>query len=108
MITVTYRPTKHELKIKGHAGFAEHGNDVICAAVSMVFYNLCQMLLEYDKKAFVGKVDMQNISGSACVKVTPASGYESWIDHDFLYALTGFRMLMAQFPDYVNLKVMKK
>ena len=52
MITVTYRPTKRTLTIKGHANAGEKGFDIICASVSTVFYNLCQMMREYDDKAF--------------------------------------------------------
>lgn len=108
MITVTYRPDKRRLSIKGHAGAGDKGHDVICAAASMVFYNLCQMLLEYDQdKAFAKPTMMQDKPGNAYVEVTPARGYETWIDHDMLYALTGFKVLMAQHPEYVNLKVLK-
>lgn len=108
MITVTYRPKKRSLTIKGHANAGEKGFDIICASVSTVFYNLCQMMREYDHKAFVKPIEMQDISGSAKLQVTPASGYETWIDHDMLYALTGFKLLAGNFPQYVNLKVMQK
>ena len=108
MIKVKYRPDRHELTIKGHAGAGEHGHDVICAAASMVFYNLCQMLRQYDQdKAFARKPEMQDEPGNAKIKVTPATGYEAWIDHDFLYALTGFQLLAGNHPEYVDLVVME-
>lgn len=110
MITVTYRPGKREIKIKGHAGAGDKGHDVICAAASMMFYNLCQMMLAaYDNdKAFAAPVKMQDEPGNARLQVTPATGYETWIDHDFLYALTGFHLLAERHPEYVTLKVLKK
>lgn len=108
MITVKYSPSRHQLSIRGHAGAGEKGHDIVCASASMVFYNLCQMLREYDqKKAFALPLQMQDAPGNASIRVMPHTGYETWIDHDFLYALTGFRMLMAQYPDYVNLIVTK-
>lgn len=108
MITVTYSPKKHQLRIKGHAEFAPKGQDIVCAAATMVFYNLCQMIREYDQEAaFSVKPKMQFNSGRALIEVVPRADYETWIDHDFLYALTGYRLLMAQFPDRVNLKVLQ-
>ena len=108
MINVTYRPDKRELKIKGHAGAGDKGHDIICAAASMVFYNLCQMLLEYDQdKAFARPTEMQDAPGNAWVRATPATGFETWIDHDMCYALTGFKLLAARHPEYVNLKVLE-
>ncbi|MGN1419214.1 MAG: ribosomal-processing cysteine protease Prp [Acutalibacteraceae bacterium] len=109
MIKVTYRPKKHQLKITGHANSAEKGHDLICASVSMIFYNLCQMLLEYDQeKAFAVKPKMGYTSGSAYVEVTPRDEYEAWIEHDFLYACTGIRLLEAKYPEYVYLKITEK
>lgn len=108
MIYVTYSPKKRLLRIKGHARFAEEGHDIVCAATSMVFYNLCAMLNEYDKgKAFI-KLDIRDKKGSAAVEVTPRAGYEAWVDHDFYYALSGFELLCNKYPDYVSLKVTEK
>lgn len=106
LITVTYSPKKHQLRIKGHAEYAPKGQDIVCAAATMIFYNLCQMFREYDEgKAFCKPPKMQFTSGRACVEVVPRTGYENWIEHDFLFALTGYRLLMAKFPDRVNLKI---
>ena len=108
MITVTYRPDKRLLTIKGHAGAGDKGHDIVCAAASMVFYNLCQMLLEYNQDVvFARPPQMQDKPGNAYVEVTPATAYEAWIDHDIRYALTGFRLLEAQHPEYLNLKVLR-
>lgn len=108
MIYVTYAPKKRVLKIKGHARFSNEGHDIVCAAASMVFYNLCSMLCKYDKdKAFI-KLDITDKKGNASVEVTPKSGYEIWVDHDFYYALSGFSVLSNKYPDYINLKVTEK
>lgn len=34
MIKVTFKPNQKGIKIEGHAGFAEHGQDIVCAGVS--------------------------------------------------------------------------
>lgn len=107
MITVTVSPNKYQLGMKGHAGYDEIGKDIICASASMVYYNLCQMMLEYDEgKAFCKKPEMQFTSGKAFLKVVPRKEYEPWIQHDFLYAVKGFQLLAAQYPEYVCLKIL--
>ena len=52
MVTVTYRPDKHELKLKGHALAGDIGHDPVCAAVSMCFYNIVAMLRQYPPEAW--------------------------------------------------------
>lgn len=108
MITVKYKPDKHTLTIKGHAGYAEAGEDIICASASMIFYNLCAMLRQYPDEAFSMPLDMKMAKGKngvTTVKCTPSKAYESLIDHDFLYALTGFQTLSGNYPENVNLVV---
>lgn len=106
MIYVTFNPKKRQLKVKGHARFANEGHDIVCAAASMVFYNLCAMLREYDgKKAFAKPLEITDKKGNARVCVTPHTGYETWIDHDFYYAIAGFELLARKYPDYIDLKV---
>lgn len=109
MVTVTYRPDKHELKMKGHAMQGDVGKDPVCAAISMCFYNICAMLRQYPPEAFLHPPDMAagDKKGVSFIKCTPAAGYETWIDHDFLYALVGFEQLQGNFPDAINVKVMQ-
>ena len=42
MVRVEYRKEGdlHRLTLDGHAGYAEHGADIVCAAVSATIYNL--------------------------------------------------------------------
>lgn len=111
MITVKYRPDSNTLTIKGHAGYAEAGKDIICASASIIFYNLCAMLRQYPAEAFSMPLEMKMAKGKngvTSVKCKPAKEYEAWIDHDFLYALTGFETLAGNYPDFVNLVVTQK
>ena len=42
MIKVTYITDgiSHDLMLQGHAGYAPHGEDIVCAAVSGIIYSL--------------------------------------------------------------------
>lgn len=50
MTTVIFRKTKQgeyrEIKCKGHAEYAESGNDIVCAAVSVLIINTLNSLEE--------------------------------------------------------------
>ena len=70
MIKVTlYQKDNHvyRLRYEGHAGYAEHGSDIICAAVSMLTFNTLNAIekftdepvktLAYDEKQ--GLIDVE-------------------------------------------------
>ncbi len=37
--------------IKGHAGFAEHGSDIVCASVSSIIYTTVNAMFSFDKSS---------------------------------------------------------
>ena len=45
MIRVRYEVTDegHTLSLQGHAGRADEGEDIVCAAVSVLFMTLCEV-----------------------------------------------------------------
>lgn len=110
MVTVKYRPNKRELSLKGHADYGEYGSDIVCASVSMVFYNLCAMLREYGTETWKKPLEMKdgNKESVKSVRASPTAPYETLIDHDFLYALKGFETLQGNFPECINLVVTQK
>lgn len=42
MITITYN--KNMVSITGHAEYAAHGNDIVCAGVSTAFFYTCELI----------------------------------------------------------------
>ena len=107
MITIQYARKRHSLRIKGHAGFANIGQDIICASVSMVFYNLAQVLMDYDKDTMARPVKMR-FGDVSLIEATPKDAVRAWVDHDFYFAMRGFSMLAEQYPEYVNVVVTEK
>ena len=103
MITVTYSPKKRQIRMKGHANYAEHGEDIICASASTLFYTLCQSLLSM-KDSLAGEPKMEMTKGRACVSCIPTSGHEGTVDVIFWTVLNGFHMLAQQYPENVCLK----
>ncbi len=44
MVRIAYNASKKEMSFSGHAGSAEKGKDLICCAVSTLFYTLKRSL----------------------------------------------------------------
>lgn len=108
MIKVQYSQKQHKLRIKGHAGFAQKGEDIICAAASMIFYNLAQVLMEYNREKTMTKPVEMKYGDVSVIRAYPKTGIEPWVDHDFYYALTGFRLLANQYPEHVDVVITEK
>ena len=56
--------TKNSLTVKGHAGYAERGKDIVCAAVSALVQGLMHSLnaLTYDACEGYAKLEYDNLS----------------------------------------------
>ena len=64
MITVTIfkdsGQAKRGIEVKGHAGYADAGSDIICAAVSALTLNTLNSLEAFTKDDFLGEVNEES------------------------------------------------
>lgn len=101
MIKIEYDRPNLILKAKGHANSAEHGKDLICAAVSTLVHTLAGNVRSL-KEAGVAK-DVQIIleSGNALVSCRAVEEKETLLcAYDTV--TTGMIMLAQSYPEYVN------
>ena len=86
----------YELLIDGHAGYAEHGKDIVCAACSGITYALLALLEEYSD-------EVTDVAGpvvdSGCFYVS-CKGTER-IQTAFHMAVLGLRKISSQYPAHV-------
>ena len=101
MIRVHYAEGEgsYELSIDGHAGYAEHGKDIVCAACSGITYALLAFLEQYSE-------EVADIAGpvveSGRFYIT-CRGTEN-IATAFHMAVLGLRKISFQYPDYVTIQ----
>lgn len=93
MITVSFNPKGYT--VNGHAEYAEHGRDVVCASVSAVAQTTLLGLSLY------GNVSYEMNSGLLIVRVH--------VMNDYCKAILdtmekGVRQIAWQYPDYVEVK----
>lgn len=92
------------LSIKGHAGAAEVGHDIVCASASILAYTAAQLVKDY---AVSKKLKHEPIiflkKGSSTVTCTPKEEYYDEVKHTFFVVQTGLNLLAHNYPQYVTL-----
>ena len=89
----------YDLIIKGHADYAEHGKDIVCAAVSTLFNTFSIILKECkDVKEYAEKI----APGDS--RITMSYRYSPTIAA-YIHAIeTGLRNIAEEHPDNVSIE----
>lgn len=107
MVKVTFdsKDKKLLVKIKGHAGQAEKGHDVICASCTILAYSIAQIVknAEIDGKLEIAP-KIRLTDGDAMVMCRPKEAFYKEILQSFITVETGYTLLTHNFPQYVELK----
>lgn len=104
MIQITFKPKTMELEIKGHAGQNKKGKDIVCSAVSTLFYTLGEALYESIEMLEEAPI-FKDEDGEGYLCCTPREEYEGNIARTYWTILTGMQMVAGQYPKYANFKV---
>lgn len=82
------------LTVSGHAGYAPRGQDIVCAAVSMLSLTAAARISTLEQ---VRELHMQEGSMELCCTATPQA-------LDVLATIwTGFELLADRYPSYISL-----
>lgn len=99
MIRVNYlrEGNHHKLSVKGHAGYASHGNDIVCAGVSAISY----ALLGYLNQAGCDISEARADSGDLLID---AAGGEMTAGA-FDMAMIGYLQIARKYPQYAEVYI---
>ena len=94
------------LTLEGHADSAPEGEDLVCAAASILAYTAAQEVRDMERAGKLRKRPRVELSKGRC-RVTCTPKAEAWSEalHTYKVAQTGFRLLAANFPEHVALTV---
>lgn len=92
MIKITCEPQAYRTTVEGHSGSAPKGEDLVCAACSIVTLTLAEMVL-----TVCNDREVELREGFAKIRGTKEAA--SYFD----FARTAFKALAAEFPEYVML-----
>lgn len=93
------------MSLKGHAGAAPIGEDLICAGATMMAYTVAQavqFMMEAGKLKKRPKISLKE--GNADIVVTPREEDYAEALHTFYVAQCGIHLLAHNYPEHVKLE----
>ena len=97
MIKVVYNDNYKNLKITGHAGYADQGKDIVCASASSIILSSVNLAIEFNKNVKftddLNKIEIENNTNDENVRKV------------FSNMITCLEDLEKQYPD--NIKISK-
>lgn len=104
MINITFTPKEWEVKIDGHANHGEKGEDIVCSAISTLFYTLAQALYE-SKEMLDGDLVFSDEDGNGYIKCKPKEEFEGNIGRTYMVIVGGFDLVAENYKKYINFNV---
>lgn len=92
MTKITCEPQAWRITVEGHSGSAPKGEDLVCAAVSIIVLTLAEMVVTVCK-------DREIEIRDGYARIRGAKEAAQYFD----FARTAFKALAAEYPEYVLL-----
>ena len=107
MVKVTFeqRNNKLTLRIKGHAGYAEIGKDIVCASCTILAYTVAEFVKEANNAGYLKSTAIIKLgSGDTVISCEPKDEFILDIQNMYFFAERGYSLLAQNYPQYVVLK----
>ena len=104
MIDITFNPDTFTLDVSGHAEHGKKGEDIVCSAISTLFYTLAQSLYE-SKHMMAENIVFSDEDGNGHISCKPKAEYEVNISLIYWTILNGFSLVASEYKECINLKV---
>ena len=104
MIEIKFNPNEFTIDVSGHAEHGNKGEDIVCSAISTLFYTLAESLLQ-SKHMVEGEVDIITEDGNGYISCKPKEEYETNVSLLFWTILNGFELVAKNYEKNVNLLV---
>ena len=104
MINITFKPKTFELEINGHAGQNKKGEDIVCSAISTLFYTLGQALIS-SEGMLEEKPIFKDEDGAGYLSCKPKQEYEGNIVRSYWTILVGLQLVAENYKKYVKLGI---
>lgn len=106
-ITINRDTRECSLLVKGHAGQAEQGQDIVCAAASILAYTAAQRIKDIEREGHLTRPAVIIMTEGDAIVSCQAKDDETFEDvlHTMLVVQTGYSLLVHNYPQYVGLKI---
>lgn len=104
MTKVFYNTNEMYIRVRGHAGAAPAGEDLICAGISALTQALLNQLREEEEQKHI-QLDWVMFPGIIEIKVKPdTEHYRRAVRDYFKVIIMGLKAIQEQKPGYIELK----
>lgn len=97
--------TGYEVKAEGHAGAGEYGQDIVCAAVSVLLQTLANEVVEAARAGLLAVGVVAHGDGWMKVKATPTAQTQDMVEAWVELVQDGIDALAESYPENVELEV---
>ena len=104
MITIEFKPDTFTLDVTGHAEHGKKGEDIVCSAISTLFYTLADALFSV-RDMMEDDVVFSDEDGNGHITCKPKAEYESNVSLIYWTILKGFELVANNYEKNVCLKV---
>ena len=102
MIQVIYHRNYNRLTVTGHAGSAEPGHDLVCAAASTLAYTLAANVANMADARQVRGPIIKMDAGDTEISCNPRHNLKATVTLVFDSICVGFSMLAHDHPEYIS------
>ena len=104
MINITFNPNTFTLDVTGHAEHSKKGEDIVCSAISTLFYTLGDALFEV-RDMMEDDIIFSDEDGNGHISCKPKAKYEANVSLIFWTILKGFDLVAKNYEKNVCLNV---
>ena len=104
MIEVKFKPDTFTLEVTGHANHGKKGKDIVCAAISTLFYTLGDSLFSV-RDMMAEDIVFSDEDGNGYITCKPKPEYEANVSLIYWTILNGFDMVARNYKKNVVLKL---
>lgn len=106
MIEVKFTEKKNEIQMSGHANYDVPGQDIVCAAASILAYSLAQTIKNLEAQGCLAeKPTLQLDKNETKIKCKAKPEYRANVQMAFYVAVTGFDLLSHNYKKNINFLV---
>ena len=102
MTVVRYDEKNMVLEVEGHAGKMPSGENIVCAAVSILVQTLAANLIKFQDHGWY-TLDGEIEIGYAYLHCK-VNGYFSFVVEMFRFTMEGIKMLQEQYPEMITIE----
>ncbi len=104
MINIEFKPKTFTLDVTGHAEHGKKGEDIVCAAISTLFYTLSETLCN-SKEMLSEDIVFCDEDGNGHLSCKPKEEFEANVSLIYWTILTGLELVAKNYKENVSFSI---